>query len=90
MIKKLKKEIETYEAHKVELIAEHKGKFALIKDNQVIGIFSTNTEATYLGKESFGREPFLVKQILDMNSSEELSSNVFKIMNAIKNYASTK
>ncbi len=90
MVEKHKKELETYETHKKELIARHKGKFVLIKGGEVIGIFNTKTDAVFQGKKSFEKEYFLVKQILDTNTSEGLGSNVFKIIYAINNYTSTK
>lgn len=39
----LKKEIETYEAQKSKLVGESKGKFALVKDDQVIDVFDSKS-----------------------------------------------
>jgi hypothetical protein len=66
MVEMLKKEFQTYEANKGELIGKYKGKFALIKDDQVIDIFDTKIDAIHQGYERLGNVPFFVKQIVEI------------------------
>ena len=59
----LEKELETFEAHKEELLADNEGRWVLIKDDQVVGVFDTDRDAFEQGVEKFGTNPFLVKLI---------------------------
>jgi hypothetical protein len=62
--KVLAKEYETFKDKLPELAAQE-GKFVLIHDDQVGGIFSTYEEALLAGYKKFGvKQPFLVKQIV--------------------------
>ena len=79
MLEMLKKEFETYEAKKSELIGKSKGKFALIKDNEVIDIFDTKIDAIRQGYERFGNVPFFVKQIVEIDIPQNLTSNLFGV-----------
>lgn len=58
----LEKELETYKAKLPELTASE-GKFVLIHEAEVSGIFDTYADAIKEGYEKFGLNPFLVKQI---------------------------
>jgi hypothetical protein len=59
----LAKEYETYKSKLPELV-RHEGKFVLIQDADVVGIFATFEEALAAGYQKFGpEEPFFVKQI---------------------------
>jgi len=64
----LKKELEIYEAQKAELLGRSKGKFVLIKGEEVIDIFDTEIDAIRQGYERFGNVPFLVKQIVELET----------------------
>jgi hypothetical protein len=41
----------------------NKGRFALIKGDQLVSVWDTLTDATQAGRERFGKEPFLVQEI---------------------------
>jgi len=56
-------ELRFFEAHRTELVARAEGKYALVKGNELAGIFESQTEAIRAGYEKFGNQPFLVKQI---------------------------
>ena len=75
----LKKELEAYEAHKGDLIAKSKGMFALIKDDQVIDVFDTKKDAIRQGYERFGNVSFLVKQIVEVETPQNYTSNLLGI-----------
>jgi hypothetical protein len=76
MVEILKKELLTYEAQKNELIGKSKGKFALVKEDQVIDAFDTKNDAIRQGYERFGNVPFLVKQIVEVDIPQNFTSNL--------------
>jgi hypothetical protein len=59
----LKKELETYEAHKLDLIGRAEGKYVLIQDSQIIDVWDTYEDALKAGYAKFGLTAFLVKQV---------------------------
>lgn len=79
MVELLKKELEIYNAQKSELIGKSKGEFALIKDDQVIDTFDTKIDAIRQGYERFGNVPFLVKQIVEVETPQNFTSNLLGI-----------
>jgi len=79
MANMLSKEIETYEKNKLKLLAESRGKFVLIKGEKIINVFDTYQDAIKVGIDKFGNSPFLVKQILDIEPSQNFTSNLIKV-----------
>jgi hypothetical protein len=59
----LKKELETYERTREQLLATHRGEFVLIHGCDVIGCFGSEREAIGEGYRRLGHVPFLVKEI---------------------------
>ena len=58
-------ELTTYKREAGRLIAEgHEGRFVLIKDGVVIGIWDTEVEALNAGEARFGMVDMMVHQIL--------------------------
>ncbi len=47
-----------------ELLREQRGKFAVIGGGEFIGAYPSYEEALTIGYQRYGREPFLVKQVL--------------------------
>lgn len=74
----LEREIKAFEDKKAELLAKFKGKFALIKEDEVIDIFDTEDDAVRHGYEKFGNVPFLVKYITDIEMPISFSSNLIR------------
>ena len=72
----LRNELNTYNKQKNELIGKSKGKFVLIKDNQIIDVFETKNDAIRQGYERLGNVPFLVKQILEVETPQNFTSNL--------------
>ena len=62
MDKKLKKEFQYYIDHQEELVKKYKGKFIVIKDCSVIGVFGTDLEAINGTKEKHKLGTFLVQK----------------------------
>ena len=63
----LESELQYFEAHRAELVESARGKYALIKGDQLGGIYVDRNEAIRAGYEQFGNEPFLVKEILEVD-----------------------
>ncbi len=59
----LKKERKYFEAHRAEWLKQNPGKFVLVKNEELVGIFNTQQEALIEGARRFGTESFLVRQV---------------------------
>lgn len=66
----LEQEIAYFEAHRQEFLSEHDGKFALIKGERSYGFFDTPETALDAGIRQFGRDGFLIKQVVKEERSE--------------------
>ncbi len=56
--KLLEKELATYEHKRDELLAKAKGKFVLIKDDEVVDVFDSQTNAIRRGYDVSATCPF--------------------------------
>ena len=72
----LKNELETYEAQKSELIGKSRGKFVLVKDNRIIDVFETKIDAIRQGYERLGNVSYLVKQVVEVETPQNFTSNL--------------
>jgi hypothetical protein len=61
----LQKELDFFEQQRVELFTQAPGKYALVKDSELIGIFETELEAIRAGYQKIGNKAFLVKHIVE-------------------------
>jgi len=75
----LELERETYEAHRDELLAQALGKFALVHGSEVVEVFDTKTDAITSGYGRFGNTPFLVKEIVAVETPQNFVSNQLAI-----------
>lgn len=64
MKQRLQKEREFFDKHIAEWRSTHLGEFVLIKDEQVVGFYSSLTQACDEGIKRFGLKDFFVEQIL--------------------------
>jgi hypothetical protein len=71
----IEKELETYREKLPTLLAEE-GKFVLIHDGEVAGTFDTYAHALSEGCKRFKLEPFLVKQIQQIERSPSISEDL--------------
>ena len=78
----LKKELQYFEKIKADLLKTNQGEFALIKDETLAGTFTTFEEAYGAGVEKFQDSPFLVKQVLEQESPENLPALVHSLLHA--------
>lgn len=70
----LEAELQTFQAHRNELLGRARGKFVLIKGQRVVDIFEDRNDALSRGYREFGRDPFLVKQVMDVESPLNFTS----------------
>lgn len=79
MERALEKEVETFKAKKKELLARAEGRFVLIKGDEVIGFFESQGDALQEGYKQFGREPFLVKEVLAVDIPLPFTSHLIGV-----------
>jgi len=66
MQKKIVAEKEAFERLRPDLMRDHTGKFVLVKDGQVHGLFPSHRDAYAAGIERFGvGQVFLVEELAD-------------------------
>ena len=61
----LDREFQTFQENKPNLVKNHKGKFVLIKDDEIIGILENEMDAVKQGNQQFKDSHFLVNEIID-------------------------
>jgi hypothetical protein len=69
----LERERRHYEAKKGDLLREAEGRFVLIKDEAVVGLFDTYLDAAREGWRWFGNVPLFVKQIRETDAVETVA-----------------
>ena len=62
MMEKLEKEFKYYLEHQGELVKKYNGKFIVIKDCEVIGVFDSELEAVEKTAEKYELGTFLVQK----------------------------
>lgn len=75
----LEKELRTYESNRERLIGASNGKFVLIRGSEVEDVFDSQLDAIRRGYERFGNVPFLVKQILEVESPQSFTSTLIAV-----------
>ena len=60
----LQKQLEYFKTHQDELVKQYKGKFLVIKDQEVQGVYDTEMEAYKDAKKKFELGTFLIQQCL--------------------------
>ena len=68
-------ELTTYEQNRDRLVGTAEGKFALIHHSQVIGNYDSKMDAIAAGYQQFGNVPFLVKQVVKVETPHNFISN---------------
>ncbi len=61
---RLTKELEYFKQHQKELVKKHEGKFLVIKNEAVQGIYDSEMEAYTEAKKKFELGTFLIQQCL--------------------------
>ena len=78
----LEEELKRYESMKAELLQHHKGQFALIKGNELLGTFTTQQEAFQAGIKALGNQPFLIKEIKELEDTLQYPALVVGLISA--------
>lgn len=73
--KMLKKEFEYYLSHQEELVGKYNGKFIVIKDQQVVGVYDSEIEAYTKSVKTLELGTFLIQECL---SGEESYTQTFR------------
>ena len=66
----LKTECETFESLRHELVATDLGRYALIKETDLLGVYDTQMDAINDGLRRLGITPFLTKRIMEIDVPE--------------------
>jgi len=76
---KLAIELKTYEDNSESLLAAHEGKFVLIHGEEVLGAFDSQSDAIAWGYRELGNVPFLVKQVVKVETPLSFVSNLLGV-----------
>lgn len=79
MAELLEKELETYMRNRDHLLTTSEGKFVLVHGDKVIGTYDTEGDAIAEGYKQFGNVPFLVRQILTIETPQNFVSGLLAL-----------
>lgn len=79
MDKTLETELRTYEQHRENLLGTAEGKFVLIRNEEIVGVYDSKMDAIAQGYQKFGNVPFLVKQIVKVETPQNFISNLLGV-----------
>lgn len=79
MTRALETELSTYQRHRERLLETAEGKFVLIRNEEIIGVFDSKMDAIARGYEKFGNVPFLVKQLLKVDTPLDFLSSLLGV-----------
>jgi hypothetical protein len=60
----LQTELDFFERRRLDLLREAPGRYVLVKEAQLLGVYDSELEALRSGFKRLGRQAFLVKQIV--------------------------
>ncbi|MBI4082744.1 MAG: hypothetical protein HY423_09050 [Candidatus Lambdaproteobacteria bacterium] len=49
-----------------KILNEHRNKFALMKDGEIVGYYSTAEDARQTGERFFANQPYSIQQVTDV------------------------
>jgi len=78
----LEREIEYFDSQLSSWLTQYRGKFALVKDATLIGVFSSPEEALAEGARRFGRGPFLIRLVVERQAEISVPALALGIINA--------
>jgi len=78
----LEKELEYFNKIRGDLLKKDENKFALVKGEELLNTYTTWEEAYSAGVEKFGKEPFLIKQVLKEEPKENIPALSLEIIRA--------
>lgn len=75
----LETELKTYEQNRDRLLASAESKFALIHGSEIVGAYDSKMDAIAEGYRKFGNVPFLVKQVVKIETPQNFVSNLLAV-----------
>jgi hypothetical protein len=78
MVAKLTTEQQTYEKNFDELLGAHEGRFVVIYGERIQAAFDSQFDAVTWGYKELGNVPFLVKQVVKVETPLSFVSNLFE------------
>jgi hypothetical protein len=78
----LEAEIKYFEQNYPQLAAQHPGKFVLIKNDNLIGVFDTLEAALTEGARQYNLESFLVRQIIHVQREIKIPALALGLLHA--------
>jgi hypothetical protein len=79
----LRKEWETFQSMKPELLPHHLGKFILIHDGKFIDAFDTRSAAYDFGIRKFGNVPLFISQLKQNDDTETMPALKLGVLHVI-------
>lgn len=70
----LETELATFESHRQALLGQATGKFALVHGADIVGTYENKWDAITQGYKQFGNVPFLVRQVLAVETPQNFVS----------------
>ena len=78
----LEQELAHYKSIREQLLQQHEGKFALIIENILLGVYDTPEEAYRIGTTQRGNVPMLIKHIIRTEIPERLPAMTLGLLSA--------
>jgi hypothetical protein len=78
----LQKEREFFKANQAEWLKAYPGKFVLVKEDKLLGVFDNAENAVADGLRRFGSESFLVRGVGEQEETLRIPSLMFGLINA--------
>jgi fibrillarin-like rRNA methylase len=78
----LEEELEFFKSNRKEWLEKYRDKYVLIKRRELIDVFATLEDAYKEGVKRFGNQPFLIKQVVEVEPVEKTPSLMFGIIHA--------
>ncbi len=83
----LETEINLYNQNLESLLAESSGKFVLIKNSEIIGIYDNFGDALSNGARLFGLDSYLIRQVMKNEKEINIPALTLGVLNANLSYA---
>jgi len=81
-ILELDKEITAYEQMKSELMKNHLGKFVIVHNGKLAGVYDNFNNAADAALREFGRGPYLIRLVSDDTNTTMPASVAYRIKHA--------
>ena len=75
-------ELKYYKANKEELLKHYENQYVVIKDNELVGAYTTEQEAYEAALGKFGNAPFLIKRVMKEEEVVRFPALAIGVVNA--------